>query len=951
MSRVITLFAALVLLMSASSTRAANDSVPEVGPVFSGAWYDPSHNGEGFLLEIFDDGRAVVYWFTYDANGRQRWMVGSSRVIGTRIVFDQLLVFKGPVFGNDYDPNDLVSINVGSATIEFSACGKGTVSYVVDGVAGDQDLVSLSSIAGHDCSAPRRSSNALLSGLSGSWYLPARNGEGIVFQTIAPGRAFAYWFTYNQAGEQAWFFGFGSIKDGKLVLDQVYAPTGPKFGPDYDPDDLVLNEWGSLDFNLSCSGFSYSYESEGFGSGQREVQNLSRIGQTRCLDATGTPVSLEAALQAQVNPTNFEFGASWGFRSGITGASWHGAAGTSGNRVAKMTRGHAFRAGGLGELYTAALVLLLDEQGQLDIELPMSQYLNPALIDGLGMFRGEDHTSQITLRHLLGHQSGLPDLLQPPEGGNSFLDLLLQSPEGAWSNKEIIDFARLSLRAESPPGTDVLHSDLNYVLLAAIVETVSGRTLADVFRDHVSAPLGMNATWHLFREVAPEGVKLAAAHLEETDITEIPSLGSFNSGSGWATTAGDLGRFLQALNAGNIGDSDLAGQMFKTHGSFLGAADLGFGAMVRTGDCILPSSSLKGYFGGGAFALIIPERQSLVYGFNSRLDQFGLGYAADLLEAAFGPGTCRDAGSWARHDSPEEGGFSTDGLAQVDDFLAGTDASALIAISEGKVVYQYGLTGRRYASHSIRKAFLSALFGNEAASGLINMDSTMGELGISDLTPLTETEQTATVRDLMQARSGIYLPAAGSSDNDPLPPRGSAVPGERWFYNNWDFNAMATIYENATGDSLYDRYITDIASPLGMDDIRRQDQIYLYERLLSDHPMYMFSVTARDMARFGQLFLNVGAWNGNQVIPSNWVQRSVTSYSETGNASRPGFGYMNWSILADGFMTTGSGGHKILVIPQADMVIVIRVDTYNDGHHVSDEIFETAVQLILAARQ
>ena len=67
--------------------------------------------------------------------------------------------------------------------------------------------------------------------------------------------------------------------------------------------------------------------------------------------------------------------------------------------------------------------------------------------------------------------------------------------------------------------------------------------------------------------------------------------------------------------------------------------------------------------------------------------------------------------------------------------------------------------------------------------------------------------------------------------------------------------------------------------------------------------------------------------------------------------SRPGFGYMNWSITNDGFMATRSGGHKIKVIPAENLVVVIRVDTYNDGERVGDSTFNQAVELLLQAKE
>ena len=77
------------------------------------------------------------------------------------------------------------------------------------------------------------------------------------------------------------------------------------------------------------------------------------------------------------------------------------------------------------------------------------------------------------------------------------------------------------------------------------------------------------------------------------------------------------------------------------------------------------------------------------------------------------------------------------------------------------------------------------------------MSSTLAELGIDDNEPsLTDVEKRATVRDLLTARSGVYHPALyetpGMAAMRPL--RGSHLPGTHWYYNNWDFNALGTIY-------------------------------------------------------------------------------------------------------------------------------------------------------------
>ena len=118
-------------------------------------------------------------------------------------------------------------------------------------------------------------------------------------------------------------------------------------------------------------------------------------------------------------------------------------------------------------------------------------------------------------------------------------------------------------------------------------------------------------------------------------------------------------------------------------------------------------------------------------------------------------------------------------------------------------------------------------------------------------------------------------------------------------------------------------------------------------------------MTARDMARFGLLFLREGNWRGRQLIPRDWVRASTTSYSDARNNG--GYGYMWWVAtngkllhsvqLPEGTYTArGAGGHYILVVPRYDLVIVHRVNTDVRGRAVTHKQFSELVRLILDAR-
>jgi CubicO group peptidase (beta-lactamase class C family) len=109
--------------------------------------------------------------------------------------------------------------------------------------------------------------------------------------------------------------------------------------------------------------------------------------------------------------------------------------------------------------------------------------------------------------------------------------------------------------------------------------------------------------------------------------------------------------------------------------------------------------------------------------------------------------------------------------------------------------------------------------GIAVSDGEVQLDDTMARLGIDDVPPsLSQAEQQATVRDLLEARSGIYHPANYETNEmvTRRPARGSHPPGTFWFYNNWDFNALGAIYEHATGTSVFGGFAWQIARPIGM---------------------------------------------------------------------------------------------------------------------------------------
>jgi CubicO group peptidase (beta-lactamase class C family) len=185
--------------------------------------------------------------------------------------------------------------------------------------------------------------------------------------------------------------------------------------------------------------------------------------------------------------------------------------------------------------------------------------------------------------------------------------------------------------------------------------------------------------------------------------------------------------------------------------------------------------------------------------------------------------------AWQRYQSAEDAGFSTEKLAQVKAFYDSTPAKAVMVVPRGGVVAAWGDVERRFKSHSIRKSLLSSLYGVYMKKGLIDINKSLGSLGIADRVELTEAEKTAKVSDLLKTRSGVYLEAALEDKKTWRPKRGSHLPGTFQYYNNWDFNVLGSIFRQETKEDIFEAFKREIADRLGMQDFRIMDGAYEYE--------------------------------------------------------------------------------------------------------------------------
>ena len=318
------------------------------------------------------------------------------------------------------------------------------------------------------------------------------------------------------------------------------------------------------------------------------------------------------------------------------------------------------------------------------------------------------------------------------------------------------------------------------------------------------------------------------------------------------------------------------------------------------------------------------------------------------------------AAEWKQLVSPEQAGWRPEKLKRIKEYVEEIGSTSAMIVQHGVVVAAWGDVNHRSNLHPCRKSLLNALIGIAAAEGKIDLDDTLEKLGVDDKKPsLTPEEKQATVRELLEARSGVYHPTVYETKGmeEKKPPRGSHPHGTFWYYNNWDFNALGFIYEKATGEKIFDAFYRRIAQPVGMQDFKPGDGHYI-DGSDTRFPAYVFDMSARDFARFGLLYLHGGNWNGTQVVPEEWVKASTRPYSDTESG---GYGYLWWTgdsasgktqeigFPKGSFWAEGHLGQYAVVLPALDLIVVNRVDGDETKRTVHKRQMAQLVQMVVDA--
>jgi CubicO group peptidase (beta-lactamase class C family) len=275
-----------------------------------------------------------------------------------------------------------------------------------------------------------------------------------------------------------------------------------------------------------------------------------------------------------------------------------------------------------------------------------------------------------------------------------------------------------------------------------------------------------------------------------------------------------------------------------------------------------------------------------------------------------------------------------------DEFLRGTGTLGFVVLDDDLLAYEryFGGADRqtRQTSFSVAKSFLSTLIGIAIDEGLIGSVTDPVTEYLPELSERDPRFERITLRDLLTMSSGIRyeeqsLPLPWGDDVDTyygtdLRDLGLSAtqivrpPGQEWLYNNYNPLLLGLVLERATGTSVADYMATKLWQPLGAEadaTWNLDSEGSGFEKLESG-----LNATPVDYARFGELFLHAGEWNGQRIVSQDWVREATAADVTTDPAGH--YQYFWWidTQRPDRFYALGNFGQYIYVAPDAGAVIV-----------------------------
>lgn len=297
-------------------------------------------------------------------------------------------------------------------------------------------------------------------------------------------------------------------------------------------------------------------------------------------------------------------------------------------------------------------------------------------------------------------------------------------------------------------------------------------------------------------------------------------------------------------------------------------------------------------------------------------------------------------GSPLPRSTPEAQGISSGAILQ---FVRAVDKintlHSFMIVRHGQVIadawWKPEAPGKPHVLWSLSKSFNSTAVGLAIAEGKLHLDDRVLKFFPEDA-PANPSDnlKAVTVRDLLTMTCG--------QATEPRPgPGGPTVkaflahpfvykPGTHFLYNTMGAYTLSAIVTKATGQTTLEFLEPRLFEPLGIKSPRWDSSSEGYS--LGGYGLYLCT---EDIAKFGELYLQKGKWNGRQVIPKKWVEQATRKqvrndgegHSTIGIDWRQGYGFQFWRCTHNAFRGDGAHGQLCVVIPDKDTVVAITADT------------------------
>jgi CubicO group peptidase (beta-lactamase class C family) len=281
------------------------------------------------------------------------------------------------------------------------------------------------------------------------------------------------------------------------------------------------------------------------------------------------------------------------------------------------------------------------------------------------------------------------------------------------------------------------------------------------------------------------------------------------------------------------------------------------------------------------------------------------------------------------------------------------DVQSLLIVRHGRLAFERYFNGSSASEAntiaSASKSILSVATGIAIEDGLLELESRIDAFLAPDLVgqhgDLTVEQLLTMSGGLAHSEDPTYLDDVGPGDR----PQTSFVrevlkwervdpAGSKFAYSTGLTQVLGAVLAEATGRSLCEYVADRVLGPLGIDV--EHWWVEPDGDFAAGHSVF---ITPRELARFGQLVLDGGAWAGRQVVPSTWLDRSLAERwdlgCKPGLGAHQGYGFLWWLYDANGYRVwnaSGYGGQEVWIAPDLDVVIVLTHDAtrvYEPGHH------------------